>query len=75
MTWRTTERQWLVDIDSDLISFWIRLVSLVCEHLGTLLHLELKMNNIWEESLCKRGLLHLSAVLFQESRHVSSLGK
>ncbi|GJV38633.1 hypothetical protein Tco_1411110 [Tanacetum coccineum] len=42
ITWRTTERQWLVNIDSDLISFWIRPVNLICEHLVTLLHLELK---------------------------------
>nr|GEU48259.1 hypothetical protein [Tanacetum cinerariifolium] len=42
MTWRTTERQWSVDIDSDLISYWIRPVNLICEHLVTLFHLELK---------------------------------
>ncbi|GJS34298.1 retrotransposon protein, putative, ty1-copia subclass [Tanacetum coccineum] len=72
----------LVDIDSDLSSFWIRLVNLICEHLVTLLHLELKVNDIWIEGfnnficlpfeicLCKRGLVHLSAVPFHESHHV-----
>ncbi|GJX81641.1 hypothetical protein Tco_0331122 [Tanacetum coccineum] len=62
-------------------------VNLICEHLLTLLHLELTVNDIWVECfdnfislpfeicLCKRGLVHLSTVPFQESRHVSSLGK
>nr|GEU71270.1 hypothetical protein [Tanacetum cinerariifolium] len=74
MTWRTTERQWSVDIDSDLISFWIRPVNLICKQLMTLLHLELKVNDIWVESfnnfislpfeicLCKLGLVHFSLV-------------
>ncbi|GJW11173.1 hypothetical protein Tco_1577000 [Tanacetum coccineum] len=39
----------LVDIDSDLISFWIRLVNLICEHFVTLLNLELKVNDVWVE--------------------------
>ncbi|GKE39752.1 hypothetical protein Tco_1463157, partial [Tanacetum coccineum] len=30
------------DIDSDLITFRIRLVNLICKHLVTLLHQELK---------------------------------
>ncbi|GKG01334.1 hypothetical protein Tco_0306039, partial [Tanacetum coccineum] len=42
MTWRTTERQWSADIDSDLITFRIRLVYLISKHLVTLLHLELQ---------------------------------
>ncbi|GJT21982.1 hypothetical protein Tco_0891919 [Tanacetum coccineum] len=50
MTWRTTERQWSVDIDFDLISFWIHPVNLICERLVTLLHLELKVNDIQVES-------------------------
>nr|GFA49917.1 hypothetical protein [Tanacetum cinerariifolium] len=44
MTWRTT-------IDSDLISFWIPLVNLICEHLVTLLPLELKMEEEEEEEV------------------------
>ncbi|GKC36916.1 hypothetical protein Tco_1049300 [Tanacetum coccineum] len=50
MTWKTTERQWSADIDSDLITFWICSVYLICKHLVTLLHLELKLNDIWVES-------------------------
>nr|GEZ10229.1 hypothetical protein [Tanacetum cinerariifolium] len=46
---RTTERQCSVNIDSNLISFWIRLVNMICEHLVTLLYLELKVNDIWVE--------------------------
>ncbi|GJZ92717.1 hypothetical protein Tco_0664782 [Tanacetum coccineum] len=46
VTWRTTERQWSVDIDSDLISFRIRPVNPIYEHLVTLLLLELKVNDI-----------------------------
>ncbi|GJS47087.1 hypothetical protein Tco_0597208 [Tanacetum coccineum] len=42
ITWRTTKRQWSADIDSDLITFWIRLVYLISKHLVTLLHLELQ---------------------------------
>ncbi|GKF33351.1 hypothetical protein Tco_0106551, partial [Tanacetum coccineum] len=87
MTWRTTKRQWSIDTDSDLISFRIRPVNLIGEHLVTLLHLELKVNDIWVESfnnfislpfkiyLCKLGLVHLSAVPVHESHHVSSLCK
>ncbi|GKF12741.1 hypothetical protein Tco_0050667 [Tanacetum coccineum] len=87
MTWRTTERQWSVDFDSDMISFRIQLVNLIYEHLMTLLHLELKVNAIWVESfnnfislpfeifLSKLGLVYLSAVPVYESRHVASLSK
>ncbi|GJW09528.1 hypothetical protein Tco_1575355 [Tanacetum coccineum] len=78
MIWRTTERQWSVDIDSDLISFRTRPVNLICEHLVTLLHLEQKMNDIWVESfnkficlafeicLCKHNLVYLTAVPVHE---------
>ncbi|GKG03817.1 hypothetical protein Tco_0314204, partial [Tanacetum coccineum] len=39
---RIFRRRGFLEINSDLISFRIRLVNLICEHLVTLLHLELK---------------------------------
>ncbi|GKE65993.1 hypothetical protein Tco_1520154 [Tanacetum coccineum] len=87
ITWRTAKRQWSVDINSDLISFWIRPVNLSCDHLVTLLHLELKVNDIWVEcfnnfislpfEIClrKHGFVHLLAVPVHEGCHISNLCK